>query len=75
MAFIPLLMLSVGFAVTGALLAKDKGRNVPLWTILACIPVVNLWCLPYLVGASNKRLEEKIDSLMSATGAGRNQVP
>ena len=46
-------------------LAKEKGRNVTLWTILGFIPVVNFFLLPFFIGAANLRLEAKIDQLIS----------
>ena len=64
MAFLPLMIISVLIAVPAHLLAKDKGRNVALWTILGLIPVVNYVCMFYFVGASNLRLEKKIDALL-----------
>lgn len=62
-SFIPLLILSVIFAVVAHFLAKDKGRNVGLWTVLGAIPLVNWLCIWYFVGASNLRIEKKIDDL------------
>ena len=48
-------------------LAKEKGRKVTLWTILGFIPFVNLFLLPFFVGAANLRLEDKIDQLLNAS--------
>jgi hypothetical protein len=63
--FIPLLLVSVTCGVVAHLLAKEKGRHVLAWTILGLIPIVNIFCLSYFVGAANRRLEEKIDKLLS----------
>lgn len=46
-------------------LAKDKGRNVPLWTVLGFIPLVNMVCIAYFIGASNRRVEEKVDTILA----------
>ncbi len=46
-------------------LAKEKGRNVTRYTVLGIIPVVNLFALWYMIGASNKYSEEKIDRILS----------
>jgi hypothetical protein len=46
-------------------LAKEKGKNVTLWTVLGIIPVVNTFALAYLVGAVNALLEKKVDRLLS----------
>ncbi|WP_372642461.1 hypothetical protein [Ancylomarina sp.] len=40
------------------------GKNVVLWTVLACIPLVNIVSIIYIVGATNSRLEAKIDRLL-----------
>ena len=64
LAFAPLMVMSVSIAVSAHLLAKDKGRNVPLWTILALIPLVNFVCMLFFIGASNLRLEKKLDALL-----------
>lgn len=64
------LVLSVALAVVANLLAREKGRNVTLWTILALVPVVNFWCIAFFVGAANLRLERKIDQLLELRGKG-----
>lgn len=63
-SFLPVLLLSLLMAVPANMLARQKGRNVVLWTILALIPLVNFACMWYFVGASNLVLENKIDELM-----------
>lgn len=65
LSFAPIIILSIGFSIAAGLLAKDKGRNVFLWVILGLIPIVNFWCMPYIIGASNLRLERKLDALMA----------
>lgn len=59
------------------LLAKDKGRNVSLWTVLGLIPLVNFICMFFFVGASNLRLEKKLDALLeqNRNAAGSVQTP
>lgn len=66
-ALFPFIVLGIGFAVVAFKLATEKGRNPWLWVVLSLIPVVNFWCMPYFVGASNLRLEAKIDELLSKT--------
>ena len=69
---LPLLLMSVVIAVSANLLAQEKGRNVAKWTILGAIPIVNIFCIWFFVGAANLRLERKIDELLSrptSTGA------
>ncbi len=55
------------FAIVAHMLAKEKGRNVVLWTVLGFIPVVNIFCMWFFVGAANLRLENKIDQLLKET--------
>jgi hypothetical protein len=64
--FLPLLFVSIVMAVISNFLAKDKGRNSDLWTILGIIPIVNFFCISYFIGASNLRVEKKIDKLIEA---------
>lgn len=66
--FIPLLFIYIAFGFVARRLAKDKGRNVTKWTIWGFIPFVNVFLAPYFLGASNLRLERKIDALLRAQG-------
>lgn len=63
LTFLPLILMSLLMAISAHLLAKEKGRNVTKWTILALIPVVNFACIWFFIGASNLKLEKKIDDL------------
>ena len=63
---LPILMLFI-FAFIAHMLAKEKGRNVVLWTVLGFIPVVNIFCMWFFVGAANLRLEKKIDQLLKTS--------
>ena len=71
-SLLPLLLMSVIFGVVAHMLAKDKGRNVGLWTILGVVPIVNIFCMWFFVGAANLRLEGKIDQLLGSSG--KNEV-
>ena len=62
-SFLPLILMSLLMAISAHFLAKEKGRNVTKWTILALIPVVNFACIWFFIGASNLKLERKIDDL------------
>jgi len=64
--FLPIIIMFI-FSLVAHMLAKEKGRNVLLWTILGFIPVVNIFCMWFFVGAANLRLEEKIDRLLKST--------
>ncbi|WP_175905707.1 hypothetical protein [Burkholderia seminalis] len=76
-SFIPLLIACIGVAFAGHYLAKDKGRPVLRWTILCIIPFVNFYCLAYLVGCTNLRLEAKLDAILKEQGrrAGEQSAP
>lgn len=62
--FVPLILMSLLMAVPANLLAKEKGRNVTLWTVLALVPIVNFACFWFFIGASNLKLERKLDALL-----------
>jgi hypothetical protein len=56
---------SIALAINSYLLAKDKGRNVVLWTILGFVPFINACVIWYFVGAANLKLEKKLDALLN----------
>lgn len=64
LSLLPLLIISLLITLVSYLLAKEKGRNVFLWTLLGAIPFVNLACIWFFVGAANIRLERKLDDLI-----------
>lgn len=66
--FIPIIIMSLVLGFVARALAKDKRRNVLTWTVLGFLPIVNFVCASYFVGASNLRLERKIDALLAAQG-------
>jgi hypothetical protein len=49
------LSLSVGLAWVANLLAKDKGADVRMWTLLGAIPGVNLFAMLYFIGTPDRR--------------------
>jgi hypothetical protein len=63
--YLPMLLVSLGFAVVGYKLAREKGRNVALWTVLGAIPVLNFVCIPFFVGATNLELARKLDEVLA----------
>ena len=64
---LPIIVLFI-FGIVAHMLAKEKGRNVTLWTVLGLIPVVNIFCMWFFVGAANLRLKKKIDQLSNESG-------
>jgi len=61
--FMLLLMLPMPFIAYK--LAKEKGRNTVLWTVLGCVPFLNYLLMWFFVGAANLKLERKIDALLA----------
>lgn len=57
-------IVSIPFGIIGYLLAKEKGRNKFLWTILGIIPIIGWFAMSYFIGASNLNLEKKIDRII-----------
>jgi hypothetical protein len=63
--YAPMLLVSLGFAIVAYKLAREKGRNVALWTMLGAIPVLNFVCIPFFVGATNLELARKLDEVLA----------
>lgn len=74
LSLLPMLLLTIPLAILVYNLAKEKGKNVPLWTILTCIPVVNLFTTWYIVGTPSKKLEDKMDRILEALNNKESQV-
>jgi ABC-type uncharacterized transport system YnjBCD permease subunit len=66
LSFLPLLIITIPLIFVIRKLAIEKGKDAVLWTVLACIPIINFIILWYIVGATNKRLEEKLDKILDA---------
>jgi hypothetical protein len=64
-ASMPFLVLAIPTAIIGNLLAREKERNVPLWTLLGAIPGVGWFSVAFFIGASNRRLERKLDAILN----------
>lgn len=63
-SFFPLILMSLLMAIAANLLAREKGRNVTKWTILALIPIVNFACIWFFIGATNLNTERKLDEIL-----------
>ena len=63
-SYIPLIIISLVIGVTSSMLAREKGRNVALWTVVGLIPFVNIPAFWFFVGAANLRTEHKLDQLL-----------
>nr|VFK24892.1 MAG: hypothetical protein BECKMB1821G_GA0114241_101026 [Candidatus Kentron sp. MB]VFK30007.1 MAG: hypothetical protein BECKMB1821I_GA0114274_101310 [Candidatus Kentron sp. MB]VFK75015.1 MAG: hypothetical protein BECKMB1821H_GA0114242_101411 [Candidatus Kentron sp. MB] len=64
LTFLPWIIFTAPIAIVSYLLAKEKGRNIVKWTILGCVPFINVLCLWYFIGAANKNHEEKLDIIL-----------
>lgn len=62
--FVPLLLLSVLVGVLAYLLAKEKGRNIPLWTIIGLIPFINFIAVSFFIGAANLKQERMLEEIL-----------
>jgi len=63
--FLPTIIISIPIMFICRSLAKEKGKNVTLWTILGLIPGINIYSLLYLFGTSSTILEGKIDKILA----------
>jgi hypothetical protein len=69
---VPLLIFSFIGGFVALALARDKGRNILLWTVLGFIPFVNMFCIPFFIGAANLRLEKKVDEMLKILSQNSN---
>jgi hypothetical protein len=63
--FLPLALISILLMFICRSIAKEKGKDITLWTILGLIPAVNFYSLLYLLGAPSKILEGKMDRILN----------
>lgn len=64
LSLLPLIIVMIPMIFVIRKLSKEKGKDVVLWTVLACIPLVNFIILPYIVGTPSKILEDKMDKII-----------
>lgn len=64
-SFFPMIVLSIYFGFLANKLAKEKGRDEKLWTILGLLPLVNMFSIWFFMGASNLKLERKLDEVIN----------
>jgi hypothetical protein len=70
-SLLPLVLMTLPIGFISRMLAKEKGRNVLLWTILGFTPLVNYFCLLFFIGAANLRLERRVEQLFEQLNAVR----
>lgn len=66
LSFLPFVIIMIPLIFIIMKLAMEKGKNVILWTVLACIPIVNIVILWYIIGTPSKRLEDKMDKILES---------
>ncbi len=69
LTFLPLFVMSATSAIAAFLLAREKGRNVTEWTILAAIPFIGVMFVWFFVGAANLKHEKKLDKILEKLAA------
>lgn len=65
LSFLPFLIALAPMVFICYRLAKEKGKNTFLWTVLGIIPYVNFFALAYLVGCANVVLDKKVDEILA----------
>ena len=70
-SLLPLLLMTLPLGFISRMLAKEKGRNVLLWTVLGFIPLVNYFCLMFFIGAANLKVERRIEQLFEQLNASK----
>ncbi len=61
---LPLAIVLIPLILINYFLAKEKGKNVLLWTLLSIIPIVNYFILFYLIGTPDLIISNKLDKLI-----------
>lgn len=56
-------LINLPLAIVVNLVARDKGRNVTLLTLLAIIPLVSIYAVIYTIGVSSKIQDKKLDRI------------
>jgi threonine/homoserine/homoserine lactone efflux protein len=52
-------------AIVSYFVAKEKGRNAPLFVVLGLIPIVNMFSAFFLLAAADLTLHAKLDRLLA----------
>lgn len=63
-SFLPLIIISIPLIFIIRKIAIEKGKNVVLMTVLACIPIVSFFALWYIIGTPSKTIEDKLDKIL-----------
>ena len=65
LSLLPLILITIPIVIIVYILAKQKGLNIALWTILACIPSLNFLVILYMVGTTDKKAEAKMNEILT----------
>jgi len=63
--FVSFIVIYIPVVLICYMLAKEKGKDITLWTVLSLIPVINFFVLLYLVGTPNTALDKKVDRILN----------
>ena len=63
--FIPIILISIPFAIGNFYLAKRFSKNTILWVILSLIPAVNFWFFWYVAYLVLFKVLDSLDALHS----------
>ena len=63
--FVSFIVIYITVVLICYMLAKEKGKDITLWTVLSLIPLINFFVLLYLVGTPNTALDKKVDRILN----------
>ena len=66
LTFLPLLIMTLPLILIIWKLSKEKGLDTVLWTILACIPLINMIIMLYIVGTPSRTIENKLNRILES---------
>lgn len=62
-SLLPLLLISVIFAIAGFLIARRKGKNPALFTVLSFVPLINITVICYLVALTDQEVYDRLERI------------
>lgn len=65
LSLLPLFIFTALFAIPVYFIAKEKGLSPVKFTLLALIPGIGWISVWYVIGASNRRVEQKLDAILN----------
>jgi hypothetical protein len=68
-SLVPLILISIIYAVCAVIIAGRKGESRIKWAILVVLPLVNIFALPFLVSKTDKSVLARLAALEGNAGA------